>query len=78
MCNDNCTGTCSGCNGCSEEVILSCDKSLSFVSSFTFTVRDFHEYKTVQLVTEAMKIGNDGNCIVGMGNYKDDILLSSS
>ena len=76
--SNNCTGSCSGCNGCGESFVLSTDKNVTFVSSFTFTVRELEKYPEITLVTECMKIGETGRCYVGIGYYKNDELLDIS
>lgn len=76
--NCNCSGSCSSCSGCSESFTLSTDKSVTFVSSFTFTVRDLENYDKLELIVECEKVGSFGRCIVGAGYYKDGILLPSS
>jgi len=78
MCENKCTGSCSSCDGCNEKFVLSTDKTVSFVSSFTFSVRNLNEFSELILVTECKKENDIGKCIVGIGYYADDILTTDS
>lgn len=78
MCENKCTGSCSSCDGCNEKFILSTDKKVSFVSSFTFSVRDLKKFSEIILVTQCKKENDIGKCVVGIGYYVDDILTQDS
>lgn len=73
MCEEICKGNCSdcgGCNGCSERVVLSCNPAVSFVSTITFSARNFQNSSQIRLVMECAKSGNDGKCFAGIKYYK--------
>lgn len=74
MNDENCTGKCSdcgGCNGCSEKVTLSCNPDVSFVSTITFSARNFAGCLAIRLVIECAKDGDAGECYAGIGYYND-------
>lgn len=70
MSDEKCGGSCKCCDGCSEKVILSADKSVSFVSSLTFTERQLSGCSRLVLVTECARTG-EGGCFAGIRFYKN-------
>ncbi|MBP3359312.1 MAG: hypothetical protein J6N52_00535 [Clostridia bacterium] len=70
MSDEKCGGKCKGCGGCSEKVILSADKSVSIVSSLTFTERQLAGCRMLVLVTECARSG-EGGCFAGIKFYKN-------
>ena len=78
MNEEKCSGSCSqcgGCHGCSEKVTLSCKAEISFVSTITFSARNYQNSKYIRLVMECAKKGNDGSCYAGIKFFKDGKLL---
>ena len=80
MSEEKCKGECSecgGCNGCSEYVVLSCNPEISFVSTITFSARNFENCKAVRLVIECSKKDEKGECFAGVKYYKNGSLISA-
>ena len=75
MCEENCSGKCEGCHGCSEKVILSNNPEINFVSSLTFPVRNFSNSESITLITECAKTDEKGKCFAGIKFYKNGELM---
>ncbi len=71
MNDEKCTGSCHKCSGCGERVVLSCNREITFVSTITFTLRNFNKNNKLCLVTECKKAETLGNCYVKIVFYKN-------
>ena len=81
MNEEKCSGSCSdcgGCHGCSEKVTLSCNADISFVSTITFSARNYQNSTCIRLVIECAKEGAEGICIAGIKFYKSGKLQDAS